>query len=124
MSKTILYVEDNEDNARLVKSIGESGGYTMLIAYEGKEGIALAQEHQPDLIILDYHLPYMSGHEIVHALRDDARTKNIPIMMLTADLYSYPEAVELGVDDFLSKPVRRNMFLNRVERIFNPDADV
>jgi len=118
MPKTILYIEDSDDNVQLVKSIGESAGYTMLIAYEGKDGLKIAQEQLPDLIIVDYHLPYMNGHDVVRALRDDDRTKGIPVMMLTADLYSYPEAVELGVDDYLNKPIRRNMFLNRVEQIF------
>ena len=123
MSQTILYIEDNEANAELVQAIGTSAGYTMLIAYSAKDGLDMASAHIPDLIICDYHLPYMNGHDVVRALRADDKTKSIPIMMLTADLYSYPESLELGVDDYLNKPVRRNMFLNRVNRILNPESD-
>ncbi len=123
MSKTILYIEDNEDNVMLVQSIGEDAGYTMLIAYDGVNGIALAKKHTPDLIVIDYHLPGINGHEVVRRLRDDADTADIPTLMLTADLYSYPEAVELGVTDFLSKPIRRKMFLNRVNQLLNPESD-
>lgn len=117
MSKTILYVEDNEDNVQLVRAIGESAGYTIHIAYDGNAGIALAKQESPDLIIIDYHLPGMNGIQLIEKLREDDATADIPMMMLTADLYSYPEAVEMGVTDFLSKPIRRKMFLNRVERI-------
>lgn len=123
MSQTILYIEDNEANVDLVKAIGEGAGYTMLVAYSGQEGIQLAQEQMPDLIVCDYHLPGMNGLDVVRALRADDTTKSIPIMMLTADLYSYPDSMELGVDDYLNKPIRRNMFLNRVNRILKPESD-
>lgn len=123
MSYTILYIEDDEDNVELVKAIAEAAGYTILVALSAKEGIELAQSQAPDLIVCDYHLPYMNGHDVVRALRADDKTKSIPIMMLTADLYSYPESVDLGVDDYLNKPIRRNMFLNRVSRLLNTDSD-
>lgn len=123
MAQTILYIEDHEANADLVKAIAENEGYSVLIAYSGQKGIEMAIEHLPDLIICDYHLPYMNGHEIIRALRGDDKTKAIPIMMLTADLYSYPQSVDLGIDDYLNKPIRRNMFLSRVNRILNPDSN-
>lgn len=123
MAQTILYIEDNEDNADLVKAIAESEGYSVLIALGGQEGIDIAIEHLPDLIICDYHLPYMNGHEVIRTLRANDKTKAIPIMMLTADLYSYPQSVDLEIDDYLNKPIRRNMFMNRVNRILNPDSN-
>lgn len=123
MSKTILYIEDNDDNVQLVKALSESAGYSILIAYDGKEGLKIAQEEIPDLVIVDYHLPYMNGADVARALRENDITKHIPIIMLTADLYSYPEAVEIGIEDYLNKPIRRNMFISRVERIFNPESD-
>lgn len=123
MPQTILYIEDNEANAELVRTIGETAGYQVLIAYSGQEGLDIAQKHLPDLIVVDYHLPYMNGHEVVVTLRANDKTKHIPIMMLTADLYAYPDSLELGVDDYLNKPIRRNMFLNRVKRILDPESD-
>jgi DNA-binding response OmpR family regulator len=123
MPQVILYIEDSESNAELVQAIGESAGYQVLLAYTGQEGIDLAEKRLPDLIICDYHLPYMNGHDVVVALRANDKTKAIPIMMLTADIYSYPDSLELGVDDYLNKPIRRNMFLNRVERILGSDKD-
>ena len=123
MSQVILCIEDNESNAELVQAIGESAGYQILIAYSGQAGLDLAEEHLPDLIICDYHLPYMNGHDVVLALRANEKTKHIPIMMLTADIYSYPDSLELGVEDYLNKPIRRNMFLSRVKAILDPEAD-
>ena len=123
MPQVILYIEDSESNAELVKAIGQSGGYEVILAYSGQDGLDLAEKHLPDLIIVDYHLPYMNGHDVVIALRANDKTKAIPIMMLTADIYSYPDSLELGVDDYLNKPIRRNMFLNRVERILGSDPD-
>ncbi len=123
MPQVILYIEDNESNAELVEAIGMGAGYQVLIAFSGQEGIDLAEKHLPDLIVCDYHLPYMNGHDVVIALRANDKTQHIPIMMLTADIYSYPDSLELGVDDYLNKPIRRNMFLNRVKRLLNPDSD-
>jgi CheY-like chemotaxis protein len=123
MPQTILYIEDNEANAELVQTIGETAGYQVLVAYSGQEGLIIAQKHLPDLIVVDYHLPYMNGHEVVIALRANDETKHIPIMMLTADIYAYPDSLELGVDDYLNKPIRRKTFLSRVQHILNPESD-
>lgn len=123
MPQVILYIEDNESNAELVEAIGVSAGYQMLIALSGQDGLDLAEQHLPDLIVCDYHLPYMNGHDVVIALRANTKTQHIPIMMLTADIYSYPDSLELGVDDYLNKPIRRNMFLNRVKRLLDPDLE-
>lgn len=122
VSETILYIEDNEANAELVKAIGEGAGYTILIAYDGRDGLEMAQEHCPDLIVCDYHLPYMNGTDVVRALRDNEKTKHLPIMMLTADIYSQPDSMASGADEYLNKPIRRNQFLTRVERLLNPDC--
>lgn len=119
MSHTILFIEDNVSNVELVRILAESAGYTVLTAYEGEEGIALAQEQSPDLILCDYHLPYMNGVEIVKLLRADDRTRHIPIVMLTADIFAQEKAEALGIDGFLTKPIRRNMLLNGIERGLN-----
>ena len=122
MSQTILYIEDNQVNMDLVQALSESAGYGFIGAFSGKEGIKLAQEHTPDLIICDYHLPFMNGYDVVRALRADDKTKHIPIIMLTADLYTVSEGAKLGVNDYINKPIRRNMFLSRVEKILKPQA--
>lgn len=119
MSHTLLFIEDNISNVELVRILAESAGYTVLTAYEGAEGIALAQEQSPDLILCDYHLPYMNGVEIVRVLRADVRTRHIPIIMLTADIFAQEKVETLGIDGFLTKPIRRNMLLNGIERVLN-----
>lgn len=119
--QTILYIEDDEANAELVAVLGEEAGYKVLIAFSGKDGIDIAVQEIPDLIICDYHLPYMDGRTIITNLRENDKTKSIPIIMLTADIYAN-ENQDIDADDFLTKPIRRNKFLKHVNRILNPDA--
>ena len=120
MPQTILYIEDNQVNMDLVQALCESGGYAFIGASSGQDGINMAQEYLPDLIICDYHLPYMNGHDVVSALRGDDKTKHIPVMMLTADLYSRSEFDDLNIEAYINKPIRRNMFLQQVNNILNP----
>lgn len=70
MSKSILYIEDNRDNAIIINKILSKAGYTVTIAKDGLTGIALAEQHQLDLIISDFHLPGMNGPEVVKAIRE------------------------------------------------------
>lgn len=117
MSSTILYIEDNQDNVEIVEKILEQAGYTVYIAEEGVAGIAMAEKHRPDVIICDYHLPGMNGVEIMIALRKKTDLKHIPLIMLTADIYTQEESLAAGVDKYLNKPIRRNQLLSTVANL-------
>jgi CheY-like chemotaxis protein len=117
MGKAILYIEDNYDNANIVGEILRREGYTVIIAEDGRAGIALAEEHQPDLIISDFHLPDMKGPEIVTAIREKKTLENTLIIMLTADIYSYADSMAVGVNAYLNKPIRLNQLLSTVKKL-------
>ncbi len=83
MRKTLLVVDDEPDIVMLVKSRLEANNYTVISASDGEEGIKKAQQHKPDLIIMDIIMPNLSGGEAVKILRADPATKHIPIIFLT-----------------------------------------
>jgi CheY-like chemotaxis protein/anti-sigma regulatory factor (Ser/Thr protein kinase) len=114
--RTILYIEDNVSNLRLVESIlSRRGGFTVLSAMQGRVGFELARDHRPDLILLDRHLPDIQGEQVFRLLQDDPRTRAIPVVILSADaLVSGMQALlDAGVRAYLTKPldVRRLLAL-------------
>lgn len=84
MKKILLVVDDEPDIVKVVKVRLESNNYTVISASDGREGIAKAQQHQPDLIIMDILMPNLSGGDAVKILKDDAATRHIPIIFLSA----------------------------------------
>ena len=82
--KKILYVEDNDDNVYMLKPRLERKGYEVLIAVDGKEGVYLANNSSPDLILMDLDLPILNGWEASKQLKNDSNTKHIPIIALSA----------------------------------------
>jgi len=104
---TILYVEDNEDNIYMLSSRLRREGFDVSIARTGAEGIAMAHDELPDLVIMDLVLPEMDGFEAARQLRDSNDTSHIPIIALSASVL--PEhrhrAIDAGCDDFETKPV-------------------
>ncbi len=121
MDKTILYIEDNLDNAVIVKGILAYEGYTVHIAQDGVEGLALADELQPDVIITDFHLPCINGPEVVKALRANESFKKTPIVMLTADIYNQSASLAAGIDSYLNKPIRRNKLVVAIHELIADD---
>jgi len=116
--KTVLYIEDNETNVDIVQRMLEREGYTVLSAMQGVEGIELAEQQHPDLIIVDLHLPGMNGYEITKLLKRMPGVQTISILMLTADIYSRQTGEEAGIDGYLNKPIRRKALLEAVGQIF------
>ena len=105
---TLLCIEDNPANQRLVRKVlGGNAGLTLLEAQTGEQGIEQAREHQPDLILLDIGLPGMDGFETLRQLRADAKTRNIPVVAVTAN--AMPRDIkrgrEAGFEDYLTKPI-------------------
>ncbi|KGR76790.1 response regulator transcription factor [Ureibacillus sinduriensis] len=117
MLKTILVVEDEVSIATLLKYNLERAGYEVLLAHDGKIGLEMAIEHSPDLILLDLMLPTMDGMEVCKELRSQKR--NIPIIMLTArdDEFDKVLGLELGADDYMTKPFSPREVIARVKAV-------
>lgn len=103
---TVLIVEDETSQIELLKFNFEKGGYKTLVAEDGEEGLLQAEEHSPDLIILDWMLPELSGIEVCRQLKRNEHTRAIPILMLTArgEESDRVRGLDTGADDFVVKP--------------------
>ncbi len=117
-SATVLYIEDNIGNVRLLERLlAHRPSITLVTTLRGSEGLALALEHQPDLILLDVHMPDLSGYEVLSSLRRDERTKSIPVVMLSADA-SHEQVQrfrDAGARDYLTKPLDLQSFLDQLD---------
>ncbi len=125
---TILIVDDEEDIRELiVVNLMREEDYKLLEAVNGLEALQLAKTKKPDAIILDLMLPEMNGLTVYRHLREDPRTKNIPVIMLTARgrLEEKITGLELGADDYLAKPFSPKELMLRVRNLLrrtNPNA--
>ena len=104
--KTILYVEDNEANRKIVRLLLKSTSYSLIEAYDGEAGVAKALEARPDLILMDVQLPRISGLEATRTLREQAATANTPIIAITSFALSGDDqkAKEAGATAYIAKP--------------------
>lgn len=117
MTQTILYIEDNMDNAEIVETMLAQSGYEVYIASDHQEGMTLVAQHTPDLIICDYHLPEVSGADIVKSLRQLPDTSSTPVLILTADIFTEAKSLSAGANMYLTKPIRRNQLLDAVSKL-------
>jgi CheY-like chemotaxis protein len=116
---SILYIEDNLSNLRLVEgALDRLPSVRLISAMHGTLGLDLARQHQPDLILLDLHLPDMNGHELLQRLRADPDTREIPVAIVSADATTRQiERLEAaGADEYLTKPLDVQRFLALVRR--------
>lgn len=120
---TILVVEDHEEVRHFIKDQLTSN-YTILEAANGAIGLTEAKAHQPDLIITDVMMPEMDGHDLTQALKTDALTSHIPVIMLTAkgDRDSKLEGLDTGADDYLTKPFDQDELLVRINNLIKQRA--
>ncbi len=112
--RTVLYIEDNISNLRLVETILQRRPNVKLIpAMDGHVGIGLAKDHQPDLVLLDLDLPDMHGREVLRALRDDPASRDIPVVVVSADATERQIArlTDAGAHSYLTKPIEVKKFL-------------
>lgn len=116
MNKQILIVDDNTPIRELVRRWIIRAGHHPIEAKTGEEGIQLAERHQPDLIIMDGHLPVENGIDITRRLKSSSLTKNIPIVAMTIDSSLQQRFMDAGANGFTVKPVRCNEFIRIVER--------
>jgi len=104
---TVMVVDDQAQNVKILETLLHAEGYATIAARNGKEALALAAKGNPDLILLDVMMPDMDGFEAVARLKADPRTKQVPVIMVTAldDRKSKLRALEAGAEEFLSKPI-------------------
>ncbi|MEO7456608.1 MAG: response regulator [Gemmatimonadaceae bacterium] len=119
----VLIVEDNELNRDMLSRRLTRRGYEVLIARDGAEGVAMATETQPDIVLMDMSLPVLDGWEATRRLKSDQATRGIPVIALTAHAMTGDEAKAraAGCDDFDTKPVDIDRLLGKIEQ-FIPRA--
>lgn len=107
----ILIVDDDRTTVKLLQTLLEMDGFDVLKATRGEEAIEVADEAEPDIFLVDYHLADMNGLELVHHLRSDPRFAQVPIVMASG-LDKEEEALDIGADAFLVKPFEPNSLAN------------
>ena len=122
-AKTVLYVEDNEANRMIVRDLLKRTKYTLIEAYDGEAGVAMAIEKRPDLILMDIQLPKISGLEAIRRLRAEAATAATPIIAITSFALSGDEqkAKEAGATAYLAKPYSPRDLLAKIRELV-PEA--
>ena len=119
MGSNVLYIEDNQDNMMLVKRALEARGYKLLEAETGRQGIAVAESQDVDLILLDINLPDIDGYDVALRLRSSPKTNlaYVPIIAVTANALKgdAEKALEAGCDVYMSKPINIRELWARVE---------
>ena len=137
MSQKILVVDDEQSIVTLLKYNLETAGYIVEVAYDGEEALKKVETEQPELIVLDVMLPKKDGIEVCKTIRSDKNL--VPILMLTAkdDEFDRVLGLELGADDYMTKPfsprevvarvkaiLRRSQFVNEIEKEYVDDEDI
>lgn len=118
--RRILVVEDNDMNMQLVEFLLEEGGYAIVKATSGEEALTITRDQSApalDLILMDIHLPGMDGLSVVRAMKEDSRTRRIPILALTAHAMrgDKDRFLEAGCDGYISKPIDVKTFVSSIE---------
>jgi CheY-like chemotaxis protein len=115
----VLYVEDNEDNVYVLQNRLKRAGFTVLIANDGQQGIAMAESERPDVIIMDLSLPVLDGWEATRRIKAHPDIRNIPVIALTAHAVSgdREKAIAAGCDEFDTKPVEIQRLLEKIRRL-------
>jgi CheY-like chemotaxis protein len=118
MKATILVIEDNEKNAYLVTFILEKYGYKVFQAQDGEDGITLARQTKPDLILLDIQLPIMDGYTVARELKKDEGLRGIPIVAVTsyAMLGDRERVLAAGCIGYIEKPINPATFVAEIEK--------
>ena len=120
MSKKILVVEDTEDNRQILRDLLGMAGYDMIEAHDGAQGVAMAAEHRPDLILMDIQMPGMDGLEACRRIRALAgASARTPIIALTANVLSHQRDTYLaaGMEGVVGKPVSPAALLAEISRL-------
>jgi two-component system cell cycle response regulator DivK len=116
MSRTILIVEDQDDNRRIMRDLLTSGGYAVIEAVTGLDGVRAAEAHRPDLILMDVQLPGLDGYEATRRIKAHPDLGAIPIIIVTSYALSGDDikAYAAGCDDYVAKPFSPRQLLAKV----------
>jgi two-component system cell cycle response regulator DivK len=116
MGKRVLVIEDHEDNRRILRDLLTSAGYEPLEAVTGEEGVALAETHRPDLILMDIQLPGLDGYEATRRIKANPALRHIPVIAVTSYALSGDEvkAKAAGCDAYVTKPFSPRALLAKV----------
>ena len=116
MNKTILIVEDQEDNRRIMRDLLLSGGFAVREAVNGIDGVKAAAEHRPDLILMDVQLPGIDGYEATRRIKAMPEMQQTPIIIVTSYALSGDDqkAYAAGGDDYVAKPFSPRRLLEKV----------
>jgi two-component system, OmpR family, alkaline phosphatase synthesis response regulator PhoP len=119
MAQRILVVDDDRQIVRLVQSYLQQSGFVVLAAYDGEEALHAIRREKPDLVVLDLMLPKRDGLDVTRIVRSDAALAALPILMLTARVEDVDKLIglELGADDYLTKPFNPQEVVARVKAI-------
>ena len=117
----ILIVEDHEKNRKLERDVLQAKGYRTIEAETGEEGVRLAKEHRPSLVLMDIQLPGIDGITALGQLRADAATRVIPVIAVTASVMTHDrqKIMAAGFDGYQSKPIRVKDFLQAVRAMLD-----
>ena len=120
----VLVVEDDVDIQDLVIAVLSRVGYDVVAEDDGDSGLAAALSGEPDLVILDWMMPGLSGVEVCRAIRADPTAKNVPVLMLTAKAHEadIDQAFTAGANDYMVKPFRARELVSRVQSLTAKDA--
>src|SRR5512143_1778799 len=120
-AEKILIVDDDEDILLIVQTILDSAGYTTSTARNGREGVDMALQLQPDLILLDVMMPELSGWEVCTTLKHAPETRQIPVAMLTvkSEIRDLITGMQVGADDYITKPFTRRRLLSTVRKLLD-----
>lgn len=118
MNRKVLLIEDNEENRYLVTFLLKAHGYEVFHAATGPDGIVLAGQVRPDLILLDIQLPGMDGHEVARTIKKDPELRSIPIVAVTsyAMVGDREKVFAAGAEGYIEKPINPETFVSELER--------
>jgi len=123
--ETILIVEDNKLNLKLIQTILSAHGYRLLVAEDGRAAVEIAAREHPDLILMDMRLPELTGFEATQILRAGSETARIPIMALTAHAMAEEreKALDAGCDEYITKPIDTRTFPSQVRQLLDREPE-
>jgi DNA-binding response OmpR family regulator len=115
----LLVIEDDEQLVKLVERVVSKAGIAIISASDGEEGLRLARQRSPDVILLDIMLPKLDGRDVLRQLTGDDATRSIPVIILSArgDHVERIAGLALGAEEYLEKPYSTGILLNRIEQI-------
>jgi len=125
VSATVLVVDDNDDNVRIVSTILLGRGFEVRIARDGKSALQSVEQYRPDVILLDIMMPGMDGMQVLDALKTDPRSASIPVVMVTAKAHDEDvlAGYRYGADYYVTKPFTSRQLLYAIALVLGTDEE-